>query len=239
MKQLHSGCDFRTNRDAWWISPLFLVALNFLIISIAFFQPDSSFLVEYRSRKRIGLNYVLLCAFANVLLWSGAYFGCNGLLRKASVIPRELEYRRVFMPFYVITIIWLAAYLNWMFRMTLIWGGPVIGSNCFFSCASSIKCFGSVSIGNNCLFGEGVKIYDHNHIFNLEGLTVAQSGYKSEPVIIGDNCWVSSNFLLLKAMTIGDGCVIAAGTVVKSNLPPNHMLAIDRTLTPIIRRAAA
>lgn len=41
-----------------------------------------------------------------------------------------------------------------------------IGDNCFFNYNCSITCLSNVEIGKNTLFGENVKIYDHNHRFN-------------------------------------------------------------------------
>lgn len=44
-------------------------------------------------------------------------------------------------------------------------GKIVVGDNCFmnnFFCANSVC---SITVGNNCIFGENVKIYDHNHIY--------------------------------------------------------------------------
>ena len=53
----------------------------------------------------------------------------------------------------------------------------------------------------------------------------SQTGYtNSAPVIIGDFCWIGSNVVIMKGVTIGDGSVIAANSVVTSNIPP-HSLA--------------
>ena len=45
------------------------------------------------------------------------------------------------------------------------------------------------------------------------------------PIIIGDNCWFGANVTVLQGVTIGNGCVIAAGSVVTKDVPDNAMIA--------------
>lgn len=116
-------------------------------------------------------------------------------------------------------------------------GSVVIGDNVFFNNGCSINAFDSVSVGDGCIFGENVKIYDHNHRFNLEGVPYSNSGFTVAPVTIGKNVWVCANTVVCKGVTIGDGCVIAAGAVVRSDVPANTMLATDGSRTPIVRKA--
>ena len=52
-----------------------------------------------------------------------------------------------------------------------------IGDRCFFNNDCSITARESISIGNDCLFGEGVKIYDHNHVFKHIPTPIAQQGF--------------------------------------------------------------
>ena len=99
-----------------------------------------------------------------------------------------------------------------------------IGNNCFFNNYCSINVHKSVSIGSDCIFGENVKIYDHNHIFKYKNKLIRKQGFKLKEVKIGDNCWIGSNVIILKGVTIGDNCVIAAGQVVKRDVASNKIL---------------
>lgn len=96
-----------------------------------------------------------------------------------------------------------------------------IGSGTFFNNYCSIVAKRKIVIGNNCLFGENVKIYDHNHTFNKKNLPLKEQGFKVHEIAIGDNCWIGSNVVILKGAVVGDNCVIGAGVVldfpVKSN----------------------
>ena len=117
-------------------------------------------------------------------------------------------------------------------------GSVMIGDNVFFNNTCSIDSFASVAIGDGCIFGENVKIYDYNHRFNLEGVPYRDSGFTTAPVTIGADTWLCANVVVCKGVHIGDGCVVAAGAVVRQDVPDNTMVSTDGTFTPIVRRAA-
>lgn len=99
-------------------------------------------------------------------------------------------------------------------------GEIIIGKNIFFNNDCSINCLEKIIIGNDCLFGENVKIYDHDHVFDSLKL-IRNLEYKVSPVKIGNNCWIGSNVVILKGTEIGDNVVIGAGTVVKGKIKSN------------------
>ena len=48
---------------------------------------------------------------------------------------------------------------------------------------------------------------------------------KALPIKVGDNCWFGANVSVLPGVTIGSGCVIAAGSVVTKDVPDNSVAA--------------
>ena len=44
------------------------------------------------------------------------------------------------------------------------------------------------------------------------------------PVVIGNRVWIGCNALVLKGVRIGDGAVVAAGTVVTRDVPANSLV---------------
>ena len=48
---------------------------------------------------------------------------------------------------------------------------------------------------------------------------------KALPITIGDNCWFGANVSVLQGVTIGSGCVIAAGSIVTQDMPANSIIA--------------
>lgn len=98
-----------------------------------------------------------------------------------------------------------------------------IGENCFFNNYCSINCLKNISIGNDCIFGENVKIYDHNHKFKYNNL-IKEQGFKSDEIIIGSNCWIGTNVTILKGTKIGDNVVVGAGCVLKQEIEKNSIV---------------
>jgi maltose O-acetyltransferase len=78
----------------------------------------------------------------------------------------------------------------------------------------------SVSIGEDCLIGDLVSIYDCD-FHGIDPATRRSSSGIIKPVLIGKNVWLGSRVMVLKGVTIGDNTVVAAGSVVTTNLPPN------------------
>lgn len=105
-----------------------------------------------------------------------------------------------------------------------------IGKGCFFNNDCSIVCRDRIEIGDNCMFAEGVKIYDHDHRFRNPCKLIKDQGYKTGPVIIGSNCWLANNVVVNKGAIIGSNTVIGAGCVVRGEIPDNSVVTLDSGL---------
>lgn len=84
-----------------------------------------------------------------------------------------------------------------------------------------------ISIGEHCMFGPSVKIFDNNHRFSQQ--LGVRSALKTAPITIGDNCWLASNVIVLKGTTIGNNCVIGAGCIVSGNIPSGSIVKINQS----------
>lgn len=83
-----------------------------------------------------------------------------------------------------------------------------------------IRCFKEISIGENVAISENVTIWDSDaHELNGKTENVTQ------PITIGNNVWIGTNVIILKGVTIGDGAVVAAGSLVNKNIPPKCLAA--------------
>lgn len=103
-------------------------------------------------------------------------------------------------------------------------GKIVIGDNVFFNHFCSIYAMNKIVIGSGTIFGENVKVYDHNHCYTNFHIPIKEQGYSSKPIFIGKHCWIASNVMILKGVTIGDNCVIGAGCIVYKDIPDNTIL---------------
>lgn len=101
-------------------------------------------------------------------------------------------------------------------------GVLTIGDGVYLNRYCMISAHNSVSIGDGCFFGPGVRIFDNNHKFT------AESGVSSElntaPITIGNHCWIASNVIILKGAKIGNNCVIGAGCIVSGEIPDGTLL---------------
>lgn len=105
-----------------------------------------------------------------------------------------------------------------------------IGDGVFFNRNCSLTCYDSIEIGNNTIFGENVRIFDHNHRFNLSGVPISEQGYTYSPIKIGSNCWIGSNVVILKGVTVGNNCVIGAGVVLNQSIENDSLVTMDNRI---------
>ena len=79
-----------------------------------------------------------------------------------------------------------------------------------------------ITIGNRVMFGPRVCLYTAGH--PLDAATRNTGLEFGKPIAIGDDVWLGGQCVVLPGVTIGAGTVVAAGSVVKRDLPP-HVLA--------------
>lgn len=84
-----------------------------------------------------------------------------------------------------------------------------------------------ISIGDNVLIAGNCNIFDSNgHNVSLpDPMDRIYSTDVAQPVKIGDGVWIGANVIITPGVSIGKGCVVAAGSVVTKNFPENILLA--------------
>jgi len=106
-------------------------------------------------------------------------------------------------------------------RLTTHRGGVLLIGNHNFINGAIISATTKITIGDNCKFGPFSMIIDsdfHNvKDHNKEG--------ESGEIIIEDDVWIGAKATILKGVTIGKGAVVAVGSVVTKDIPPNAIAA--------------
>lgn len=102
-------------------------------------------------------------------------------------------------------------------------GEIYIDDHVFINDNSTIVSRASVEIGKDTVVASGVMIYDHNHKYGKD-VKVADSGFATGKIVIGENVWIGLNSVILSGICIGDNTVIAAGTVVKEDVSGNELV---------------
>ena len=98
-------------------------------------------------------------------------------------------------------------------------GGKLsIGDNVGIGYFNRVICREKITIGSNTILGPNVMIYDHDHIYSSE-TGVDRKEYLTSEISIGKNCWIGSNTVILRGTHIGNRCLIAAGCVIKGDIP--------------------
>lgn len=78
-----------------------------------------------------------------------------------------------------------------------------------------------IHIGDNCLIGPDVGIYTAGHRLEPKGRML--DVYRL-PIMIGNDVWIGGHSTILSGVTIGDGAVIAAGSVVTKDVAPRTLV---------------
>lgn len=91
-----------------------------------------------------------------------------------------------------------------------------IMSNC------NIHAHHGITIGEHTIFASGLSLISANH--NLDDL-VAGEAPPSPPIVIGDNCWIGCNVVVLPGVSIGSNSVIGAGAIVTKSVPGGVIVA--------------
>lgn len=117
-----------------------------------------------------------------------------------------------------------------------------IGARFFGNYNLTVQDDAEVVIGDDCNFGPNVTIVtpvhpmlpDERRALRDDTGTDRHLCY-AKPVKIGNDCWLGANVLVCPGVTIGDGCVIGAGSVVTRDIPPMLFAAGDpaRVIRPI------
>lgn len=100
-----------------------------------------------------------------------------------------------------------------------------IGSKVYIAYHFTALSAAPITIGENSLFASGVFITSFNHGMNPEDAeSYGDTQLEVMPVEIGKGCWVGENVIITPGVTLGDRCIVAAGSVVTKSFPAYSMI---------------
>lgn len=94
-----------------------------------------------------------------------------------------------------------------------------IGPGVYINRHTMLDAIEELSIGQDCAIGPGCYLTDHDHGTDFGQLPLKQA-MTSRPTRLRDGVWLGANVVVLKGVTIGEGTVVGAGSVVTRDLPP-------------------
>jgi acetyltransferase-like isoleucine patch superfamily enzyme len=105
-----------------------------------------------------------------------------------------------------------------------------IGDDVLISCAYEVE------IGSHVLIAHGVQIFDNNthptawRERELDWRSISEGRAESRPTIIGApvrigaHAWIGFNSIIMKGVSIGERSIVAAGSVVTTDVPPDSVV---------------
>lgn len=102
----------------------------------------------------------------------------------------------------------------------------ILGNNIQMNDFVHICALEHVEIGDGCLFASHVYISDNSHGRYSGGISESSPNvapdhreYITAPVKIGKNVWLAEGVIVMPGVSIGDGCIIGAHSVVNKDIP--------------------
>lgn len=99
-------------------------------------------------------------------------------------------------------------------------GGVTIGPGCNINRGVLLDGRGGLTIGAQVNISPEACLLTAGH--DVESPTFAG---RVQPTVVGDRCWVATRAILLPGTVLGEGAVVAAGAVVRGDVPPWTVVA--------------
>lgn len=98
-----------------------------------------------------------------------------------------------------------------------------IGKGTFVNYRVKFNTLGSIAIGERCNIAMDVSFVTQSHELGSSSRRAGKN--TARPIVVGNGVWIGTRAMVLPGVTIGDGCVVAAGAVVASDCEPNGLYA--------------
>lgn len=123
--------------------------------------------------------------------------------------------------------------------------GSRLGLNCVVTCTSHSSRYGAgftlgrgsglgdgchvgasggIAIGADVIAGPFVSFHSQEHRFDDPTTPIRLQGTIERGIVVADDCWIGARVTVLDGTTLGAGCVVAAGAVVRGEFPPRSLI---------------
>ena len=110
-----------------------------------------------------------------------------------------------------------------IYQSSYVYGNVKVGDHTWIGPFTILDGTGGLEIGSHCSISAGVQIYSHDSI--EWAITGGRAKYEYAQVKIGDCCYIGPNAVISKGVTIGDGSIVGAQSLVLSDIPPKSKVA--------------
>lgn len=95
-----------------------------------------------------------------------------------------------------------------------------IGYNLFLNRNVNIVARDEIIIGDNVIIGPNTIINSGSHKYESRNVLIRDQGHKKAPITIGNDVFIGGNVVILPGVSIGDGAIVGAGSVVTKSVAP-------------------
>ncbi len=100
-----------------------------------------------------------------------------------------------------------------------------LGDKVVLGADNAVNCYLDIEIGASTLVADWVYVCDFDHIAEDLHTPIKDQGIAKSPVRIGPDCWLGTKVSVLRGSVVGRGCVLAAHTVVRGDVPDYSVVA--------------
>ena len=99
-----------------------------------------------------------------------------------------------------------------------------LGKRCYIGRYAYLD--GDITIGNFTMLASQVAVVGGDHVFdNPDALMIDGGREHWKPTRIGSDVWIGHGAIIMNGVSIGDGAVVAAGSIVLQDVPPRVIVA--------------
>lgn len=102
-------------------------------------------------------------------------------------------------------------------------GDVIIGERSLIGISCVI--IGPITIGNDVMLAQNIVLSGLNHGYEDVNLSIREHQTLTQPIVIKDEAWIGANAVIVSGVTIGKHAIVAAGSVVTKDVPPNTIVA--------------
>jgi acetyltransferase-like isoleucine patch superfamily enzyme len=89
---------------------------------------------------------------------------------------------------------------------------------------NTVNCYLDIEFGAATIVADWVYVCDFDHRFDDITRPIKDQGIVKTPVRVGSDCWLGTKVTILRGITVGRGCVLAAHTVVNKDVPDHSVV---------------
>lgn len=104
-----------------------------------------------------------------------------------------------------------------IYDSAIVFGDVKVGDNTWIGPSVVLDGSGGLEIGSHCSVSAGAQIYSHDSV--KWAISAGASEYEYAKTVIRDNCFIGPNTIISKGVTIGNGCIIGANSLVLHDIP--------------------